>query len=238
MATKQHSNSKKTRNRVTSSSKRSDWAACMNGADPEWLHSRYAKGIAQVFDGHFPAWFIESEPWRQITGSRFRFLRTKVLGLTTEQCAAYLRIHRSTICRWESGDAETPAAPFEALRLLSLTASQRLSHKQWDGWFINRQTGALICPDNDRLAVKPEEIKGLPGLYNRLSILMLHVAKLEGQVGSLIAENTALRSGDKSRQLAAELEAMQERIGAMLADVGTAEVIEFTPLAPELRRVS
>lgn len=238
MATKQHSKSKKPRNHIPSSSKRSDWAACMNGADPEWLHSRHAKGIAQVFDGHFPAWFIESEPWRQITGSRFKFLRTNVLGLTTEQCAAYLRTHRSTICRWESGEVETPAAPFEALRLLSFTAGQRLSHKHWDGWFINRQTGELVSPDVGRLAVKPEEINGLPGLYSRLSILMLHVAKLEEQVGVLIAENTALRSGNKSRQLATELEAMQERIVNMLASVSTAEIIEFNPPAAELRRAS
>lgn len=238
MAAKKHTTRKKSRNRVPSSSKRSDWAACMNGADPEWLHSRQAKEIAQVFDGHFPAWFIESEPWRQLTGSRFKFLRTNVLGLTTEQCAAYLRVHRATICRWESDSVEIPYAPFEALRLLTLNTSQHLSHKHWDGWFINRQTGELICPDNAKLAVKPEEIKGLPGLYNRLSILMLHVAKLEEQVGCLVAENTALRRGDKSRQLAAELEAMQERIGTMLADVCTAEIIEFTPLAPELRRAS
>lgn len=238
MATKKNTTRKKTRNRVPASSKRSDWAACMNGADPEWLHSRQAKDIAQVFDGHFPAWFIESEPWKIVSGSRFKHLRTTMLGLTTEQCAAYLRIHRTTINRWENETADVTYSAFEALRLLSLSAGQRLSHKQWDGWFINRQSGELICPDNDRLAVKPEEIKGLPGLYNRLSILMLHVAKLEKQVGYLVDENTALRRGDKSRQLAAELVAMQERIADLLANVRTAEIIEFNPPAEELRRVS
>lgn len=235
MATKQHSSRKNSRKRVSSPSKRSDWAACMNGADPEWLHSREAKDLAIVFDGHFPAWLIESEPWRKVSGVGFRVLRQEVLGLTTEQCAAYLGVHRSTICRWESGEIEVPRAAREVLRLLSTSACQRLSHKHWDGWFINRKTGELVSPDMGRLAVKPEEINGLPALYNRLSILILHVAKLEEQVGALIAENTALRSGDKSRQLAAELEAMQERIGSMLADVCTAEVIEFTLLAPDLR---
>jgi len=257
MAAKQHSNSKKPCNRVrasgkgspwaasvtkklrdsVSSSKRSDWAACMNGADPEWLHSRDAIGLAQVFGGHFPGWLIESEPWRQVTGLRFRFLRTQTLGLSTEQCAAYLGIHRSTICRWESGEIEMPKAPFEALRLLSTSAEQRLSHKQWDGWFINRKTGELVSPDVGRLAVKPEEINGLPGLYNRLSHLMLHVGNLESQVEALVAENTALRTGDKSRQLAVELEAMQERIASILDSVRTAEIIKFNPAA-DLRRAS
>jgi len=251
MATKQHSNSKNPRNCVrgsggksakpkslrerirdsVSSSKRSDWAACMNGADPEWLHSRDAIELAQVFDGHFPGWLVESEPWRQVTGARFRFLRTQMLGLSTEQCAAFLGVHRATICRWEAESQETPKAAFEALRLLSKSSDQRLSHKHWDGWFINRQTGELVSPDVGRLAVKPEEINGLPGLYNRLSHLMLHVGNLESQVEALVAENAALRTGEKSRQLAVELEAMQERIANILDSVRTAEIIEFNRTA-------
>lgn len=238
MAVKKNTTSKKTCNSVQSSSKRSDWAACMNGADPEWLHSRQAMGIAQVFDGYFPAWYIESEPWRPVTGGRFKFHRTNSLGLTTEQCAAYLRVHRSTIGRWENGSDEVPYAAFEALRLLSLTAGQRLSHKHWDGWFINRQTGELVSPNIGRLAVKPEEINGLPALYNRLSILLHHVEKLEGQVDVLETENVSLRSNDKSRQIAAELENMQERIADLLAGVRTAEIIEFNPLAVERRLVA
>lgn len=236
MATKQHSNSRKPRNRIPCSSKRSDWAACMRGADPEWLHSREAIGLAQVFDRHFPAWLIESEPWRPVTGARFKFMRTMLLNLTTEQCAAYLGIHRSTICRWEAGEIETSKAAFEALRLLGASAGQRLSHKHWDGWFINSKTGELVSPDVGRLAVKPEEINGLPALYNRLSILMLHVGKLESQVDALEAENASLRGNAKSKQVAAELEFMQERIADLLASVRTAEIIEFNHPAAELSR--
>ena len=131
-----------------------------------------------------------------------------------------------------------PKAAFEVLRLLSASACQRLSHKHWDGWFINRQTGELVSPDIGRLTVKPEEINGLPGLYNRLSHLMVHVGNLERQVATLVAENTSLRTGDKSRQLAVELEAMQERITHILDSVRTAEIIEFNPPAAELRRAS
>lgn len=243
MATSKNSNSRNSRNIVRRSgkqsfSKRSDWAAHMNGADVEWLHSREAKDLAIVFDGHFPAWLIESEPWRKASGVGFRTLRRMVLGISTEQCAAYLGIHRSTICRWESGEVEMPKAAYEVLRLLSRSACQRLSHKHWDGWFINRQTGELVSPDVGRLAVKPEEINGLPGLYNRLSHLMLHVANLESQVEALVTENTELRSGDKSRQLAAELEAMQERIAGILGSVRTAEIIEFNNAPAELRRAA
>lgn len=238
MAAKQHSNSRKTRNSVQAASNRSEWAAWMTGADPEWLQGQEAKALAQVFGGRFPAWLIESEPWRPVTAGRFKCLRKDLLGLTVEQCAAYLHLHRSTVSRWEADSLDVPRAAYEALRLLYSAAAQRLSHKHWDGWFINRKTGELVSPDVGRLAVKPDEINGLPALYNRLAILQQYVEKLEGKVDALEAENTAMRSDEKSRQVAAELEAMQERISDLLASVRTAEIIEFNRPADEPRRAS
>ncbi len=237
MATKQHSSRKNTRKRVPSSSKRSDWAACMHGADPEWLHSREARNLAIVFDGHFPAWLIESEPWHPPTSDSFRFYRTFMLGLSTEQCGAYLGVHRATICRWESGDVPIPKAAYEVLRLLARTAAQRLSHKHWDGWFINRE-GELVSPDQGRLRVKPGEINSLRALYCQLSVLESNVTHQAETIAFLQAENTALRRGDRSRQTAAELQAMQERIADLLATINTAEIIGFNQPASEQRRVA
>lgn len=242
MAAKQHSSRKITRKRVKNSakqglSKRSAWAANMHGADPEWLHTNEARNLAIVFGGTFPAWLIESEPWHPASPESFRFIRSFVLQLSTEQCAAYLGVHRVTINRWESGDIAVPKAAYEALRLLSRTATQRLSHKQWDGWFINRD-GELVSPDNGRLTVKPGEINSLPSLYGRLSSLELEIARQSEAITFLQAENAALRSGDRSRQAAAELQAMQERITALLAVINTAEIIEFNQSTGEQRRVA
>lgn len=236
MASRQHSKSRKSRNRIPTFSKRSDWAAWMNGAEPEWVDSPDAREMARVFDYHLPAWLIESEPWRPVTAVRFQSFRKCILGLTTSQCAAYLRVHRGTVCRWEAGAIAVPFSAFETLRLLYYTAAQRLSHKHWDGWFINRQTGELISPDLGRLAVKPQEINGLPNLYNRLSILECLVEKQKQQIDELQVENTALRSNEKSRQVAAELEAMQDRLSDLLTDVRTADVIEFNRPGEEARR--
>lgn len=235
MATKQHSSRKITRKRVQYSakqglSKRSAWAANMHGADPEWLHTKEARNLAIVFGGNFPGWLIESEPWHPATPGGFRFLRSFMLSLSTEQCGAYLGVHRATICRWESGDVPVPKAAYEALRLLSRTAMQRLSHKHWDGWFINRD-GELVSPDNGRLAVKPGEINSLPALYSLLSTLRLEITSQAEAIAVLQVENTALRSGDRSRQTAAELQAMQERITGLLATINTAEIIEFNQSA-------
>lgn len=114
---------------------------------------------------------------------------------------------------------------------------QRLSHKHWDGWFINRD-GKLVSPDNGRLEVKPGEINSLPSLYSRLSALELEIARQSEAIAFLREENTVLRSGDRSRQTAAELQAMQERITGLLATINTAEIIEFNQLASEQRRVA
>ncbi|WP_150428212.1 cell division protein ZapB [Dechloromonas sp. CZR5] len=238
MAAKKRTTRKKSCNRIPSSSKRSDWAAWMNGAPPEWLHTKQARDIAQAFDGYFPAWFIESAPWRPIDGARFKHFRAVQLGLSIEQCACYLRIHRTTIRRWESDAAEVTYSAFEALRLLALTASQSISHKAWDGWFINRQTGELICPDNGRLAVKPEEIKTLPLLYNQISIFRDAVTERDERIAELEAENITLRNATNSRQVAAELEAIRERITGLLSTFHTAEIIKFNQPADELRRIS
>lgn len=238
MATKQHSSGKNSCKRVQSFSKRSDWAAWMHGADPEWLCEYEAQQLADVFDGFFPAWLIESEPWRKISGARFHGLRHTMLGLTVDQCAAYLGVHRSTIFQWEAGEVDTPKAAFEALRLISRTANSVVSDKHWDGWFINRKTGELVCPDVGRLAVKPEEIKTLPLLYNQISIFRDEVARQGERIAELEAENLTLRNGANARQVAAELEAMRERITGLLNTFHTAEIIKFNQPAEELRRAS
>lgn len=237
MATKQHSSGKNSCKRVLSSSKRSDWAAYMHGADPEWLHTREARNLAMVFGGHFPGWLIESEPWNHATGESFRFLRSYMLHLSTEQCSAYLGVHRSTICRWESGDVAIPKTEYEVLRLLVRTAAQRLSHKHWDGWFINRD-GELVSPDHKRLSVKPGEINSLPALYARLSALELEISRQEDEIVALRSENNALRRGFSSSQATAELQAMQERINELLASLNTAAVINLNQPAGQQRRVA
>lgn len=238
MAIRKHNSSRKPRNSVSSASKRSSWAACMNGADPEWLSGHQARALAEVFGGVFPAWLIESEPWRQINGARFRFLRQTMLGLSTEQCAAYLDVHRSTICRWEADEIDTPKAAFEALRLISRTANSVTSDKRWDGWYVLRGTGELVSPDVGRLAVTPEEINAIPSRNRELSELRNRVDQCLARIGDLEAENTALRSDNLARQMAAELETMRERIGALLASVRTAEIIEFNQPGAEQYRAA
>lgn len=233
MASRQHSKTRRTRKRVQSFSHRSDWAAYMNGAEPEWLHSKAAGSLAEAFEGHFPAWLIEAEPWRQVTAAGFQIYRRDIMGLTVAQCAAYLRVSRAMVSRWESGSSEVPFAAFEALRLQYCSAAYRLSHKHWDGWFINRKTGELVSPDIGKLAVKPAEVNSLRLLYGQLSTLQSQVEQQAKKIDAMEAENARLRDQARYRQVAAELETMQGRIGALLEGIRTAEVFHFSKPADE-----
>lgn len=129
---------------------------------------------------------------------------------------------------WESGKKELPFAAYEALLLLCRTADYRLSHKRWDGWYINRKTGELISPDLGKLEVTPEDINGIPFLHSRLSMLQSQVERQAKQIDALEAENARLRDQTHYRQAVTELETMQGRIGALLEGIRTAEVFNFS----------
>ncbi len=171
MAAKKNTTSRKTCNLVSSPTHKTMWAAYMNGVDLYWINGSEASRLAKAFGSALPNWLIDSEPWREITGQRFRFFRQTMAKLSIAQTATYLRVTQYEVKAWEAEKKTTPFAAFEALRLLTLDAVFRTSHKRWDGWFINRKTGELVSPDVGKLAVTPEEINGIPFLHNRLSVL-------------------------------------------------------------------
>lgn len=208
-------------------SERSEWAAWMSGADQEWLYGAEASALAEAFNGRFPAWLIASEPWRKVSPIAFKTMRKDLLRMNQAQCAAFLRVGKTTISNWERGHQVLPFSAYEVLRMLLSNVYQRLSHDRWDGWFVCRATGALVSPDVGRLSVQPGEINALPHLYNRIALQEQTIAEKQAVIDALVAKNTELRNGKESRQLANDLEDMQQRIGKLLASVRTAEIIEF-----------
>lgn len=232
MAFNKHSKTMKTRKCVKAkgpvvASERSEWSAWMNGADQEWLYGAEALALSEVFKGRFPAWLIASEPWRKVAPIAFRTMRKDLLGISQAQCAAYLRVGKATVSNWERGQQALPFAAYEVMRMLSQSITQKLSNERWDGWFVCRATGALVSPDIGGLAVQPGEINSLPLLYSRIALQEQTIAEKQAVIDALVAQNTELRNGKTSRQLARDLEDMQLRISALLASVRTAEIIEF-----------
>lgn len=185
--------------------------------------------MAKAFRGRLPMWLIESEPWHTPKAGQFLFYRETMLGLTQEECAAYLGVLPQQVGRWESGACKFPKSAFEALRLLSNAVTQRLSHGHWDGWFVNRNTGELTSPDIGRLAVRPEEINHLPILYSTISIMKDALERQRVQIETLQSQNVELRDSDRVRTVVAELSGMQKRITEILDSVETAEVFTFMP---------
>lgn len=156
-------------------------------------------------------------------------LRRHVLRLTVAQCAAYLRISEATIQSWEEGRESVNFAAFEALRLLSNSPEFRISHRVWDGWFINPKTGELVSPDIGKLAVTPHEINRLPALYGECDRLRFEVQNLKQQIGDATAENIRLRNLFLVNGLTDELREMQDKLAALHARIATARIHEFQP---------
>lgn len=232
------SGKKKTRNSIKTARKasqsmtsRTSWAHWMQGAEPLWFHSMEAKEIERTFGARHPLWLIQSAPWKPVTPERFRIMRTSIMHLSIEQCATYLRVHRATVSRWEAGEGEVPFAAYEALRLQAETNIYKMSHRVWDGWFIDQKSGALISPNNAKIAVLPTELNSLLNTYSRLSSLEIETKAQQQQINELEAENAALRGNQKVRAVAAELTDMQAKIADLLQSIQTAEIHHFPSAA-------
>ena len=211
-------------------SRRSEWAHFMNGADPEWFHTPASETLTEIFGDKHPQWLIKSKPWNPITPERFKVMRKLITRLTIQQCASYLRVPRAHVSAWESGKTPVPFSAFEALRLQSETNFFKMSHRVWDGWYIEQQTGKLISPDNGNIAVLPTELNTLLLTYGRLSSLEMTCTSQTKRIDELEAENAALRGQDKVRAVTIELENMQATIAELLSGMKTAE-IRYFPIA-------
>lgn len=215
-------------------SDRTRWACCMQGAEAAAVDDGRLSWLVEAFGPKLPQWLTASRPWVEATGERFKALRL-ILSMTRKQCAAYLRNDPKTIERWETGKQKIQFTAFEALRLLSESRHARLSHRQWDGWFINQATGEFVSPDVGRLAVTPHELNRLPQLYADLAEARRKIERQKTRADELQAENTRLREMFLSQGVTDELHAMHGRLSALLTQLNTARVYNL-PAATEPER--
>lgn len=200
-------------------SEKTRWAYFMQAIEPK------DEALNLAFPGYHPQWIAQSQAIT-IAGENFHWMRIS-MGLTVEQCAAYLRLAPSTVRRWESGSDHVTFAAFELLRVISTTAFFKLSHPRWDGWFINQHDGALVSPDVGK-TVTPEEINCIFLLHSKANRLEAENKELSQKLQALHEENTRLRKMFVNQGVVDELATMQERIGALMARINTAEVLPFT----------
>ncbi|HUX90232.1 MAG TPA: hypothetical protein VMV48_06030 [Gallionellaceae bacterium] len=205
-------------------SEKTRWAYWMQAIEPT------SEALNQAFPGYHPQWVRLSQ--RLTIGSENFINLRRALGLSRVQCAAYLRVSFSTIRRWEFGIVDIPFANFELLRLILESAPFKLSHPEWDGWFIS-DTGKLMSPDYGRVGFTPEQLNASTLTSAENALLTNEVLQLKAELNEAISENTRLRQLFLSQGVVDELAAMQDKLNNLMDSIGTAHVIPFPTVACE-----
>lgn len=195
------------------------WAYWMQAIEPT------NETINRAFPGYHPSWVQRSQS-TAINAEGFVYLRKFLLSLSQAQTAAYLRVSVKQVRAWEQGVDTVPFMAFELLRLVYESATCRLSHARWDGWFIAKD-GCFVSPDVGRLAVKPEDFTALQYTRSELEIHRAKAKELQEEIAAQVEENTRLRGLFLSQGVVDELRAIQARVDGLLDGIATAEVIPF-----------
>jgi len=200
------------------------WAYWMQCIEPK------SEEINKAFPGYHPQWLQLSQ---QLTLAPENFINMRLsLGMTSEQCAAYLRVSCDKLARWESGKTPVPFAEFEVLRMVSESVRSKLTHPDWDGWFINDH-GVLHSPIIGGDGFTPEQLAWSTMTRSEAALLRNDVAKLQSQLDAAIAENTNLRQMFLDNGVTDEVAAMQEKVNGLMARINTARVFKFTIIEDE-----
>lgn len=208
----------------TQPSEKTRWAYWMQAIEPT------SEELNRAFPDYHPQWVQMSQRFA-IAPENFKALR-KSLGMSVEQCAAYLRTDKSTVHKWEKGVYRLPFSAFELLRLVLESVKFKMSHPKWDGWFIN-ENGVLHSPDIGGKGWTPEQLVWSTMTRSEAALLRNDVKKLQSQLDAAIAENTALRKMFLDNGVTDEVASMQEKINALMNRINTARVFKFTLIEDE-----
>ena len=159
-----------------------------------------------------------------IAPENFMFLRLS-LGMSVEQCAAYLRTSVRTVGRWENGTVPAPFAEFELLRMVFESVGFKLSHSEWDGWFISTE-GKLVSPF-DGVAHTPDDINLMSLTHSIKAGLEIENTELKKALAEAAAENTRLRQLFLSDGVVDELYSLHGRMNDLIQQLATAHVLPF-----------
>lgn len=125
-----------------------------------------------------------------------------------------------------------PFACFELLRVIRESVQFKMTHPEWDGWFLTEK-GVLVSPDVGGNGFTPQQLVWSTMTRNEAALLRNEVAQLKEELSTAIAENTALRQMFLSNGVLKELAFMQDKINGLMDRIGTAHVIPFPSIENE-----
>jgi hypothetical protein len=201
----------------------------INAKNPRWA-------------GYRPRWLRESEKTVRISPAEFQHYRAHVHCMTVAQCAAFLRVDAATVAKWETGLDDIPYAAYMTLRFA--TELEYLPHeiKGWAdfeiigagpdvGKLLDRRTGEMVSR---------AEITTIRYVYASASQILTENLELKRQITALVAETKRLRGLRQMDGVSRELQAMQERMSALLDNIneGVALDINHGTFASQLEEVA
>jgi hypothetical protein len=203
-------------------SEKSQWAYWMQAIEPR------DPAIDKAFPGYHPLWVQRSQRL-SASGEQFKYFRQHLLCITQKQCAAYLRVKLHAVQAWEQNRKPIPFMAFELLRLVFESATFKLSHKDWDGWFIEPKTGQLVSPDRGDLAFTPATLSYVPDAYRRMGNAEAEIPRLRAEISALKAEADELRGIIHRGGLVEEIHGIKAQLETLLNNIGetTAKVYPF-----------
>jgi DNA-binding transcriptional regulator YiaG len=206
-------------------SEKTRWAYWMQAIEPN------SEAINKAFPDYHPQWVQHSQKIT-IAPASFKYIRS-IMGLNTAQCAAFLRVSAKTILKWEKGQAAVSFAAFELLRVVYESVNFRISHPEWDGWFIG-ESGALNSPDIGGNGFTPEQLNWSTMTRNEAALLRNEIVQVKTELDEARAENTQLRQMFVAQGVVDELAIMQNTISDLMARIATAKVIPFPSATNQL----
>lgn len=203
----------------TEMSGKSRWAYYMQAIEPrDWK-------INEAFPDYHPMWVIQSQEM-PVTGARFKYMRETLLGMSVDECAAYLRLDRVTVYRYERDGARIPFSAFELLRVLYESPQFKMSHQSWDGWYINKD-GQLVCPDVGNLTFSPNDLASvrLTHSYNRT--LRHEVERLTQELKLANQRLERFEQNQIEEDILEELVELEQALTAISTRIGKSKVVSL-----------
>lgn len=187
-----------------------------------------------LWAGFRPEWLRDAERTARVTPENFGDIRRHVLVMTLEQCAAFLRVGAADVASWEAGIAPIPYTAYLALRMAG--DLQYLPHriKEWvdfkiigagpdAGMLLDTRTGEMFSPG---------EIATIRYAYAQASSVLAENHRLKRQIEAMHGEVERLRSLRQIDGVTRELEGMQERMQALLAELNQGVPLAIRPAVP------